>query len=901
MQERAGSLRGKEHKRTIAPPVSQGRLVKQLLSLRGPGTPLAANAERAPNDVPATPPIPRRWRWPDATLRTYLVAMSLLASVPMALFMSLQILRDVRGQYERLEASLARSAGAVSQAIERELDSSFEALEMVADRGEPDPVPALAQRMGSGLHLRPSWQSVFILDEAGRVLASAGAPSPWVLSRATSSVAEGGGRDVSPLVEHGVQRAVAVTVPLGERHRLGAWIPASHWQQLLQRFASRPDGFATLYDEDHRVIARTPDPERSIGQSLPASAIDSMGDRTGHMQRVPLGDGGVAFAAWKRVGDTGWGIGVGVPVAPIERQHLQAMLGAFGTAALCLLAGVGLALWMARRVTGPLVAMAGGAPVAQAAASPVREIAALGRALAHARDEEASARERLQRQADEFEALFRASPVGLAFAQDNNARRVLRNRALDELLEPPAEANGRPLQVLQAGQVRGWDQLPLAIAARSGRRVPATELELRFGDARHARIVIMQTVPLLDADGRSRGAIGALVDITDRKRAEARLIETDHERAALVQREQAARREAEAANQAKDEFLAMLGHELRNPLNAVASAVEVLKLVGGGGARAEDARDIISRQTRHLAHLMDDLLDMARVASGKAALERRPMDLGKLVSSLAATMQLSGNAREHGLSLAIEETWIDADPTRIEQVASNLLTNAFKYTPAGGRVGVRVFGEGPHAVLEVSDTGLGIAPELLSRAFDLFVQGERTLDRRAGGLGVGLTLVRRLVELHGGRVNAESNGQGSLFRVTLPRIVPPPPAAVPGAAVRQRPRSVLLVEDNDDALQALLAVLELDGHQVDTEADGQAGLDRLLATRPEIAVIDLGLPKLTGFELARRARAAGYAGRLVALSGYGMETNTRQAMQSGFDAHLTKPVDFDRLRELLDD
>lgn len=861
---------------------------------------LAGGPERPLQDVPAdTPATAPRRRWPEASLRTYLVAMSLVASVPMALYMSLQILRDVRSESRRLDDSLQRAATVAAQTIERELLSSFDALEIIAAVGDAEGVPAaVARRMATGLRLRASWQALVIVDDGGRVVASAGDGPPWPLPLD----ARPSQRQVSPLVEAGGERAVAVSVPLGAQHRLGAWISVAQWQQLLQRLAQRPDGFATLYDARHHVIARTLNPERYVGGPLPAQAVAAMGERASGVHRAALLEGGTAIAAWQQIGDTGWGIGFGVPAEPIERSHLRAMLGAFGTAALCLLLGVTLALWMARRVTGPLVAMADGAAQPPGATGPVREIAALGRALASARDEEASTRQRLQRKADEFEALFRASPIGLAFAQDAGARRILRNRALNELLQPPPEAAGGPLQILQAGRVQGWSQLPLAVAARTGRPVPATELELRFGnDARHVRHVIMQTVPLHDADGRSRGAIGALLDITDRKRAEARLIETDHAQVALVQREQAARREAEAANQAKDEFLAMLGHELRNPLNAVASATEVLKLLGGGGPRADEARDIISRQTRHLAHLMDDLLDMARVASGKAALERRPMDLGKLVSSLIATMQLSGHAQEHGLTVSVEETWIDADPTRIEQVAGNLLTNAFKYTPVGGRVGVRVFGEGPHAVLEVSDTGVGIAPELLSRAFDLFVQGERTLDRRAGGLGVGLTLVRRLVELHGGRVAAESSGQGSLFRVTLPRIAPPPPAAAAGAMAPQRPRTVLLVEDNDDALQALRAVLELDGHVVSTALDGQRGLELLLSGRPEVAVIDLGLPRLTGFEVARRSRAAGYAGRLVALSGYGMENNTRQALQAGFDAHITKPVDFDRLRELLDD
>lgn len=841
-----------------------------------------------------------------ASLRTYLVAMILLASVPMAVFMSLQILRDVRAQNDRLTDSLQRSASVLAEGIDRELVASLEALVLLSDAAAPGgvDVPALVDRLRERPRLRPSWQAVFIADAQGRVLevvAGNGTVLPTRVEMPTATV--------SDLIDMGNaaggRRLVALSVPLGGGMRMGAWIDVAHWQQLLMRLGQAQGGYASVFDGQYRVIARTETPERYVGQRLPAGAVQAMGGRPQGVHRTNLLDGAPTFVAWHKVGGTPWGVAVGVLAEPIEQQHRHALVTAVSTAAFCLLLGVTLALWMARRVAGPLQALGAGgaglAPDRDEPHSPVREIAALRDAVVSARQEEAAARLRLQRKADEFEALFRGSPIGLAFAQDPQCRKVLRNRALNEMLRPPSGAGDAPLEVWHEGRVLPRDELPLAVAARTGQPVPVRELELRFGAGAPSRFVIMQTVPLLDTDGASRGAIAALLDITDRKRAEAQLLETDRERVALIAREQAARREAEMANQAKDEFLAMLGHELRNPLNAVASAIEVLKLLGGGGPQADDARGIIGRQTRHLAHLMDDLLDMARVASGKVVLERRPLDLAKLVSSLVATMRLSGDVREHTLTMDVQEAWIDADSTRIEQVAGNLLTNALKYTPPGGRVLVKVTAQGAEAVLEVRDNGVGIPPHLLERAFDLFVQGERTLDRRAGGLGVGLTLVKRLVQLHGGSVAAESDGEGSVFRVRLPLVASPPPADARGTPGRLRGRSVLLVEDNDDALHALKSVLELDGHRVSTANDGEQGLAMLLQQLPEVAVVDIGLPSLTGFEVAKRSRAAGYAGRLIALSGYGLETSTRQALQSGFDAHLTKPVDFDRLRELFED
>jgi CheY-like chemotaxis protein len=235
-------------------------------------------------------------------------------------------------------------------------------------------------------------------------------------------------------------------------------------------------------------------------------------------------------------------------------------------------------------------------------------------------------------------------------------------------------------------------------------------------------------------------------------------------------------------------------------------------------------------------------------------------------------------------------------------VTTNLLTNALKYTPAGGRIEVGVAHENGQAVLRVKDSGVGIPATLLPRIFDLFVQGERPLERRAGGLGIGLTLVRRLVQLHGGTIEAQSvAGQGSVFTVRLPAV-----AAL--AATREterdrlpesRRRRVGIVEDNEDALAALRSLLELDGHSVWSASDGLAGLDAVLAQRPDVAVIDIGLPGIDGYELAKRSRAAGYAGRMIALSGYGQDRDVQQALKSGFDAHLVKPVDPQALRKAL--
>jgi signal transduction histidine kinase len=397
---------------------------------------------------------------------------------------------------------------------------------------------------------------------------------------------------------------------------------------------------------------------------------------------------------------------------------------------------------------------------------------------------------------------------------------------------------------------------------------------------------------LYDADRLPQQMIGVSVDVTEEKQAQ-------RERAALTELERAARLQAEAANQAKDEFLAMLGHELRNPLSAIASAVEVLNRVDGDSETAVNARTIAARQTRHLAHVMDDLLDVGRVISGKVLLSRRAVDLSVLAQRLVAALEVTGETQRHVLELELKPVWIDADATRIEQVLSNLVTNALKYTPAGGRIVVRVGAQASDAVLEVMDNGPGIPPTLLPRVFDLFVQGERTLDRRTGGLGIGLTLARRLVELHGGTIDAASSPRGSTFTVRLPSIEAPLPSAMDARAVQSQRRSVVIVEDNEDALDSLKAMLELDGHMVVAARDGVSGLRTVLDLRPDVAVVDVGLPGMTGLELAKRSRGAGFAGMMIAVSGYGRESDVRQARESGFDAHLVKPINVTDLQRLI--
>ncbi|SHG51387.1 ATP-binding protein [Massilia sp. CF038] len=379
----------------------------------------------------------------------------------------------------------------------------------------------------------------------------------------------------------------------------------------------------------------------------------------------------------------------------------------------------------------------------------------------------------------------------------------------------------------------------------------------------------------------------------------------EEEREILFEREHQARTVAEQQNRAKDEFLAMLGHELRNPLAAIVNATGVMAHSAGGAEANARARDIIARQSGHLTRIIDDLLDMGRVHSGKILLERRALRLDAAVDNYMAAVTESERGGRHAISVASEPVWVDADPTRLEQIIANLIDNALKYTPPGGSINVAVRIEGAEAVLAVADSGIGISQELMPFVFDLFVQGTRTLDRAQGGLGVGLALVRQLALMHGGRVTvySQGTGQGSCFELRLPAVAAPPaqePAVSPAAGARQH---VLLIEDNEDGREMMVLMLESNAYQVSSAADGYDGLRQALAVQPDVALVDIGLPGIDGYEVARRMRAdpATRAVRLVALTGYGQENDRATALDAGFDAHLVKPVEMARLVRVLEE
>jgi signal transduction histidine kinase/ActR/RegA family two-component response regulator len=455
-----------------------------------------------------------------------------------------------------------------------------------------------------------------------------------------------------------------------------------------------------------------------------------------------------------------------------------------------------------------------------------------------------------------------------------------------------------------------------ALGLRAGRPVASDDVlsdAAIFLDApMRARLAALNHRAMMSAPLLSRGrVIGAITVADDLGRGfserDLRYMKMFADMAAVAlsnaqqyRAEERLRVDAEAANRAKDDFLAMLGHELRNPLAAIANAAQILDRIRSGDDTAARASAVINRQVHHLSGLVDDLLDAARVSTGKIVLRTTPLDVAAAVRRLVAGLV----APRHTVRVDAESVWVSADETRLDQIIGNLISNALKYTPAGGEVSARVRAEGGEAVLEVVDTGDGIPAALLPHVFEPFVQGERTPDRTHGGLGLGLALVKRLVEMHGGSVQAASGGagRGRTFTVRVPRIATPDAAAAPARAPSVvASRRVLVVEDNADAREVLVAALRLDGHEVHEASDGHAGLEAALRLVPDVALIDVGLPGLDGYEVVRRLRAtdAGAAMLLVALTGYGQADDRRRALAAGFDIHLVKPVAPERMTEVL--
>jgi PAS domain S-box-containing protein len=489
-------------------------------------------------------------------------------------------------------------------------------------------------------------------------------------------------------------------------------------------------------------------------------------------------------------------------------------------------------------------------------------------------------------------ALLARAPVAIAVAHDADCRFVSANDALATLLGvrpdsnislAPGDGGEPPYHIQRDGRDVPTQELPMQYAIAHRERV-RSDIEIVRADG---SVVYVQNdvEPLYDYDGTVCGCVSVCVDMTARRRAEEVLRESDRR---------------------KDEFLATLSHELRNPLAPIRNALELLRRADNDADVKERALAIMGRQLHQLVRLTDDLLDVSRITRNRLELRRDVIDLRAVLQSAAETTQPLIDAAGHELTVELPPApvWVDADFTRLAQAFANLLNNAAKYTHRGGRVRAAITADARQATVQVSDTGIGIAPALLPRIFDMFMQVDGASDGARTGLGIGLTLARRLIELHGGTISVSSPGpaRGTTFTTRLPTAarmrIAPHAAASPRRA--QTACRVLIAEDVPDAAEMMRMMIDIMGHDVRVAADGVQAVAIAREFEPQIALLDIGMPRMDGYDAARRIREAlGSNVVLVALTGWGQEEDQRRAREAGFDMHLTKPAEPAVLEELI--
>jgi two-component system, chemotaxis family, CheB/CheR fusion protein len=517
---------------------------------------------------------------------------------------------------------------------------------------------------------------------------------------------------------------------------------------------------------------------------------------------------------------------------------------------------------------------------------PEREVAGFIAAITDVTDRK-RAEEALRKSEERFRSLSACSPVGI-FTTDTDGGCTYSNPRCQAICGFTFEqALGREWCQFLHPDDRGrvleeWSAKARAAAEYSG------ECRFRHPDG-SVRCAYVRTSPMLADDARLLGHVGTVEDITARKEAEAAL--------------------EESARQ-KDEFLAVLAHELRNPLAPIRTALELMRLAAGNPAVREKAHTVMARQLKQLVRLVDDLLDVSRITRGKIGLHRERVDVGAVIQNAVETSRPFIEAAGHDLTVTLppEPVYIDADPTRLAQVFANLLNNAAKYTDSSGAIHLAAERHDNSVTVRVRDTGIGIPADMLSHIFEMFTQVDRSLERTHGGLGIGLTLAKRLVEMHGGTIEARSEGAGcgSEFIVQLPAVAIDPAEGADklsrGAeGLAAPPRRILVVDDNRDAADSLALALQIKGHQVRTAHDGVAAIDAVAEFRPDVVLLDIGMPRLNGHDVARHLRHRHGTERpvLIALTGWGQDEDRRRSHEAGFDHHLVKPADPAVLEALL--
>lgn len=899
------------------------------------------------------PPEPSRARtgpWPTrrGSLRSYLLLLALAPLTLLVIVTAASIWVQYRQQSAMLVDGLRETAHAIALAVDRELDTGRAILETLA---ASELIDAADWRAFYELCVKimKSRQdgAIILMDRAGQMLLNTavefGTPLPRLSHELADQTIEWEGRRLplsnsrmlfdslaSGQVEYsdlyygrvGKRPAVAIAVPVMRGGTAPYMMAISStpkvFAALLQHESNSADLDMLIVDRAGRIISRDNDPEKVVGHLTPEPLHRAIATARSGIGETVLFDDGPSLYAFSRSAVSNWSVVVAAPrdrvLASIRRSLAPWLVAVF----VVITAGIMFAQSIWRRVATPLGLLTQGAEAIQRGQQPeipvsgIDEVDTLSRMLRHASLTEHARREEvLKRQ------LAEEREKATADTAEELRRSEQRYRSLfDNNLDPIFSLNGDGLFVsanaaaerlfgYTTDELKSKDFAALCIPEKREDAAAAVhdilarrsrDFETVISRDDDARVDLFVTGAPMIVDDQVTGVSCIGRDITERNRLTAEL--------------QQRVGELREADRRKDEFLAVLAHELRNPLAPIRNAVEYLRLKGPQDSETEWCRNVIDQQARQMARLMDDLLDVSRITSNKLELRKARVTLEEVLRDAIETSRPLFDGRiELAVDLSDDPLWLDADTTRLAQVFSNLLNNAAKYTDSGGHIRIHGRREGAQAVVTVRDTGIGISPELLPKIFDMFVQGDDS-HRAQGGLGLGLTLARDIVRIHGGTIEAASagHGRGSEFIVRLPladRYRPdttlPPAFMQTDSTPEPQPKRVLVVEDNKSQAQSLARLLQLMGHEVRVTANGASALETLADFAADVALIDIGLPGMSGYEVARRIRDRSEfrKTKLVAQTGWGREEDVQRAREAGFDHHLVKPIDHRRLQDIL--
>jgi PAS domain S-box-containing protein len=871
---------------------------------------LALQERASAADSAASTPPARAHR---PAMRVYLRMLFLLTAAPLVLLAGVLSLNTVMSERSTVQRAMTDVARALSSAIDGEIGRTQLALEMLAlTRAFDDKDWATLRRTAQTLkatHGAISNIVVFTVEgqpilnlqlAENRTLPTPASPD---LLRAAEE-----GRTLTSNVFTSTtsgKKSVSVSAPVirngKPKYIIAATMEHDLWTDWLKRRV--PQGSIAAVDDRGGVIfARSERPDAFVGATATEPLRHAYAADPEGVIRVLNSEGATLYAAFHTSQVTGWHTLVLRPAADLDDPlYRYAAWLIFGTAIVLAFTYLATSL-LVRRLEGGTARLRDAiSAVGEGRQPPHRSLPVAELDDAHAAAEHAAtllqrAHADLERQEHELRTMFDVMPVGLLVAHDPRANDISISGSFAALTGLPTGENislsgpnsqRMPHRYEQNGRVLDPDELPMQRAARKGEEVRDLEMDMVFKDGRVLNL-LGYAAPLFDDQGKLRGAIGANVDITPLKEAQ---------------------RALEAADRQKNDFLATLAHELRNPLAPIRYAIALLQRDASAN-NIEKTLRIVDRQAGHMARLLDDLLDLSRITRNVVELKREAVELHSILHAAIENARPTAEAHRHHLEIDVdrEPLWVHGDPARLLQIVDNLLSNACKYTEDGGRIIVRARRDGERCTIDVTDTGVGIAPEKAVAVFTMFGQVNPTLQAAKGGLGIGLAVVRRLVELHGGSITVRSDGlgKGATFTVTLPRLEHVDPltnaGAWPGADSHELARlTVLVVDDNVDAADTLAMVLGIAGMRTVTAHSAARAIAQAEAVRPDVVLLDLGLPDGSGIDVARRIRAAAWGRNvlLVAITGWGRTEDRARTAEAGFDTHIVKPVDANQVIALL--